>query len=56
MQKAKDDLEKKFSEYVQRLKDVPFNVNTLSGTPRWKLYGLQKQALEGNCKSNLSQF
>jgi hypothetical protein len=49
-----DELENQFNEAVKRLKAYTFDATTTPGSLRWKLYGLQKQALEGNCKLILS--
>ena len=48
-------LNKNFSEGVQRLKAVPYAGSPTppcgaSHTPRYRLYGLMKQALDGNCE------
>ena len=46
-------LNKNFAEGVQRLRGAPFNPHPptdFSIHIRYKLYGLTKQALEGNCK------
>ena len=45
-----ESLEAQFAESAQRLKSFPFDGNTTTGSLRWKLYGLQKQAAEGNCE------
>ena len=39
---------------VQQIRSVPFDANAVATASRYKLYGLMRQTLDGNCNFDMN--